>query len=654
MRRKQGLTYVVVAALVALGLTGCEPGPSPWRSELLSVNAAGTNAGDGGSQDPVFSPDGTKVAFTSSATNLGANDTNLCHGIPPVIPHTPCEDVYLRDLTTGVTTLVSSNAAGTDSGNNQSGNPRFSPDGTKLIFWSEADDLGPVDTVTCGGPAPFPTFSCPDIYMRDLVTGTMSVISVSLSGDAAGQVNDASFSPDGTKVAFTTTASTVVAGDTNGKRDIFVRDLTAGTTTMATQNVAGTNGGNENVEVWLDFTADSQTVVFSSLASDLVAHDTNGVHDVFARNVATGVTTLVSANLAGSGGGNAGSFQINFSGHSVGGDLVAFFSQASDLVATDTNGVDDVFVRDLSTGVTSLVSVNAAGTDSAAPKPGDNDGSYDPFISDDGRLVAFNSGSADLGPPDTGTLDGLYVRDLALGSTEMVSVNAEGTDNANNASSFPVFSPDGTRVAFVSLASDLGAVDESTSYDVYLRDLTKHTTTLVSAGPDGGSTSYVNSNWPEFSPDGTQIAFTSTAALDPLDLNGMGDVYLATLHGSDLALTGTASPEPVAPGGSVTYALHVVNEGPAAAPEISVGFVLPAGATFGSASGECSAPTPSQPRLVVCTVGTLLAGGDYDLSITATVTGGSGSTLTAHARVRSGAIEPAPTDNEVTITSTVS
>jgi uncharacterized repeat protein (TIGR01451 family) len=131
-------------------------------------------------------------------------------------------------------------------------------------------------------------------------------------------------------------------------------------------------------------------------------------------------------------------------------------------------------------------------------------------------------------------------------------------------------------------------------------------------------------------------------------------VYLATLHGSDLALTGTASPEPVAPGGSVTYALHVANEGPDAAPEISVGLVLPTGTTFGSASGECAAPTPSQPRLVVCTVGTLLAGGDYNLSITATVTAGSGSTLTAHGRVRSGAIEPAPTDNDVTITSTVS
>ena len=145
-------------------------------------------------------------------------------------------------------------------------------------------------------------------------------------------------------------------------------------------------------------------MAFESFASDLVASDTNGDKDVFVRDLKTGTTALVSVNSAGAGSGNSSSLLPVISAH---GRFVAFESLASDLVANDTNSTVDIFVRDLKTGTTSLVSVNSAGTGSG------NRFSISPFISADGRFVAFNSFATDLVDNDTnGTVSDVFVRSV--------------------------------------------------------------------------------------------------------------------------------------------------------------------------------------------------------------------------------------------------
>ena len=119
MRRKRTAGALACVLQAAATLGGCA-GPQRWQSTLVSHNAASTNSGNGPSTAPSISADGTKIAFVSEARNFGLPDTN---GFP---------DVFVHDTTTGVTTLVSVNRQGTNSGNAPSTNPIISADGTKV------------------------------------------------------------------------------------------------------------------------------------------------------------------------------------------------------------------------------------------------------------------------------------------------------------------------------------------------------------------------------------------------------------------------------------------------------------------------------------------------------------------------------------------
>jgi Tol biopolymer transport system component len=405
---------------------------------LISANASGTDSGDDASVDPVFSPDGTKIAFESDADDLGPTDTNAA------------SDIYVRDLTTGTTTLVSADASGTDSGDGASIGPVFSPDGTKIAFNSVADDLGPTDTNFCSflvssGP-------CSDVYLRDLTTGTTSLVSENVAGTDSGDwhSNDPFFSPDGTKIAFYSAALNLAVPAPSAPpriENVYVRDLSAGSTSLVSVSADG-NGGGDSHSRSGPFSADGTKVAFTSQATNLGPVDTNGVQDVYVRDLSTGATSLVSG---GSGGANG-----------------PIFSQTGLKVAfTEAN---DVYVRDLVAGTTTLVSVNAAGTG------GGNDRSFEPVFSPDGKQIAFSSNANDLGPTDTNTgtcppigdCTDIYLRDVAAGNITLISGNADGTDSANDSSHSPVYSPTGQAIAFVSRGSNFGPTDTNFNPDVYV------------------------------------------------------------------------------------------------------------------------------------------------------------------------------------------
>lgn len=611
-----GTRWAAAAGCVALVtvLGACQP-VQPWQKELASPNAGGTG-GTGGADELVFSPDGTKIAFTTSASGLGPTDTN------------EETDVYVRDLAAGTTTLVSVNAAGTDSAAGASARPSFSPDGTKVAFYTWAADLDP--------PAGEGT------YVRDLAAGTTAF----LAGEGLPR-----YSP---------TADEVVVADPFGQS--VVVDVATGTRTVVSVAADGTPGnGASQLPA---FSPDGRKVVFQSYASNLVAGDDNDTLDVFVHDLDTGVTTLASANSAGTGPGNQHSYIGSPNGNFFTADSskVVFTSLASDLVPNDTNPGFDVFVHDLTTGTTEAVSAPHSG-----PGTGNSDSDY-PTVSPDGARVAFRSHADNLVPGTSGArTPNAYVRDLATGTTTLLSPSAAGTGAGGSGDDWwsiagQVFSPDGTKVAFPSTATNLGPRDTNrcgsvSCLDVYVHDLDTGTTTLVSSNAEGTDSGNGQSGFAVFSPVADQVAFVSDATDLGPPSSGGGDVFLATLTGADVSTTLAASPDPVAPGATLTYTVDVGNDGPDTAAGATAGVLLPEGVTWLSTTtdtGSCTAPAPAQPRLVTCDLGDLPAGASAGVTTTVTVTAAPGATLSALARATSGAVDPAGTNNQSSVDTAVS
>jgi Tol biopolymer transport system component len=471
---------VVTAVLVAIGLTGCAV--PRWQSELASVDGAGTDSGDSISSLPRLSPGGTKVAFVSRATNLGPTDTN------------DASDVYLRDLTTGVTSLVSVNAAGTDSGDDRSEFPWFSPDGSKLLFASSATNLA---SPTTDGRE--------NLYIRDLATGTTTLVSVNAAGTGGGDgtTTFGQASPDGTKVLFGSDAHNLVALDP-GSRGLFERDLTTGVTTRLADGEIGSYSPSGDAiafvgggDVWLRITSTGATTRLSTGLAGVsgggaptFSHDGTKIAftrqttpvrtDVYVHDRVAHTTTLVTVAASGSGGSN------DTRGHVWGFDptnanRLLFSSRASNLVTNDTNGLEDLYVRNLSAGVTRLVTVRADGTGAA------NGSSTQASWLGSGTKIAFVSHATQFGVTDTNTYPDVYVKDETAGTYSLVSANAAGDDSGTGASGRYLFDPlaqiflyelsvsaDGSRLAFGSDANDLGPADgdrpgtDANDHDIYV------------------------------------------------------------------------------------------------------------------------------------------------------------------------------------------
>lgn len=267
-------------------------------------------------------------------------------------------------------------------------------------------------------------------------------------------------------------------------------------------------------------TADGRFVTFESGADDLVPGDANRFHDVFVRDRSTGVTEIASVDSSGRPG-NGNSFGGSTSGD---GRFVAFASLADDLVRGDTNGVCDVFVHDRSNGATTLVSALPSGMQG-------NGASTDPVISDDGRVVAFVSHADNLDASDPNRRSDVFVVDLMTLRIECVSVNPRGW-SGNKSSGFdgPSISADGQVVAFESAADDLVAHDHNLYEDVFVRDLGTGKTQRVDVGRLGGEANK-GAFRPSISADGRIVAFESISSnLVAGDTNRLWDVFVTDLR----------------------------------------------------------------------------------------------------------------------------
>jgi len=415
----------------------CTPGFAQTTARA-SVDSAALQ-GNLVSRYPSISADGRFVAFDSSATNLATGDTNGNW------------DVFVRDLPNGMTTRVSVDASGGQvSGDSRA--PTLSADGRYVAFYSLSPGL-------VGGD----TNGVSDVFVRDLLTGSNTLVSVDSSGaHANGASTLASISPDGRYVAFLSSASNLVAGDTNNVVDVFVHDLLLGGTTRASVDSAGVQANNACFDP--SISRDGRFVAFGSSASNLVPGDTNGVRDVFVRDLSNNTTVRASVDSAATqGNGNCGVPSLSADGRFVG-----FAGLANNLVPGDTNGALDVFVRDLQGLTTSRVSVSSSGAQS-------NGNSGVCSISADGRWISFGSSASNLVLGDTNGVDDVFAHDRLSGATMRVSVDSSGLEgNAGSSSTTSgetdAISADGRYVAFFSVASNLVPGDTNAVGDILVRD----------------------------------------------------------------------------------------------------------------------------------------------------------------------------------------
>ncbi|MEW2048956.1 hypothetical protein [Streptomyces sp. NPDC005476] len=400
--------------------------------------------------------------------------------------------------------------AGTAPVSNSASGPSISADGRYVAFASLARDLVPGDTNRAD-----------DVFVRDRRTGVVTRVSVDSAGGQANNVSrNPSISADGRYVAFESSATNLVAGDTNRYRDVFVHDLQTGETTRVSVGRQGEQSDSESFHP--SISADGRFVAFDSPASNLVAGDTNDIHDVFVRDRQSGETTRVSVDS----NGRQGDDISQVPSISADGRYVAFSSSARTLsLFPDNNRADDVFVHDRLTGYTDRISVGPDGAEG-------NSASRTATVSADGRYVAFESTASNLVAGDTGgpTDTDLFLYDRVTRTTTQVNLGPGGlSDSRTPGQERTTLSADGRYIAFVSGEDKLVTGDTNSTWDVFVRDRVTATTTRVSVADDG-SQSDGYSYSPSISADGHHVAFTTSAT----NLGGDGTSRQFNLYVRDL------------------------------------------------------------------------------------------------------------------------
>lgn len=416
-------------------------------------------------------------------------------------------------------------------------------------------------------------------------------------------------SANGRYIAFRSAASNLIAGDANGSiSDIFVYDTQTGKVELISKSSSGVQGNN--LSHFAAISADGNVIAFSSEASNLVSNDTNGYADVFVRNRKTGKTVRASVSSAGVQA-DSGIGSNGIVDISADGRYVAFSSSAENLVANDTKSIRDVFLRDVQSGKTTLISIPVATN-------GYDGGSKDPSISANGRFIAFQSGSTKLIANDTADLvSDIFVYDNVNKTARKL------TKNANGNSILPAISGDGRYVAFLSQASNLVANDTNGAWDSFIYDLNTAKIARVNVTPSNGQSigdTMLYQNRPDLSADGRFIGFESKADdLSSADTDSaMSDAFLrdTLLNSAKSADVGIQLIAPTSSllGQQYSYNVKVTNMGPETAAQTTVIMQVPAQLTtvaIQASQGSCV-----KGVVTVCRLGAIASGTQQSVQLT--------------------------------------
>jgi Tol biopolymer transport system component len=340
------------------------------------------------------------------------------------------------------------------------------------------------------------------------IAATTTRVNVKANGDEATGGNSfaASVSADGNKVAFSSLANNLDPLDTNAVVDVYLKDLSTSVLKLVSIGANGVGTASSNLP---QISADGNFIAFVSTSPNLVANDTNAVADVFVYRVSDASLERVSVSSSGTeanGGSGAGICGSNCFSLSSDGRYVVFESSASNLAALDTDTTTDIYLRDRQTGTTTLVSQTSAGALGTGPL-----GSNKPSISANGRFIAFES-SRVLEASDSNNTGDIYLRDTLNSTTVRVNTSATGAFTSTGFSARPSLSADGSVVAFRSLSNELVPGDNSvaTQRDVFAKNLT--TGAIVRATPPAGGDPNGDSNEVSLSGDGKVLIFHSAAS----------------------------------------------------------------------------------------------------------------------------------------------
>jgi len=456
---------VAAAVGVAFVPTSQAGAGSQGATERVSVSSTGSQTtSPGGITTPTISDDGRFVTYHTRSTGLVPNDTN------------DREDVFVFDRNTGTTTRI--NAPGNTQPDGPSLFPEISGNGRYVVFGSGARNLVAGDTNAApASPTASTDATGRDVFVWDRTNGAITREDVATDGSegkcfSAGPnppagtqifcgggvaLAEATINADGRYVALAANAHNLVAGDTNGQTDVFLRDRQAGTTTRISVTSAGVQAtGGSSLEP--DINANGSIVAFSSASATLTGTAT--VRQVLIRDRNADTTTLISRTT----GGVAGNGNSSLPSISADGRWVTFSSLATNLVPDDTNGNADVFLHDRQTGTTTRVNVGAGGAQSV-------DGGFFPSISGDGRFISYDSTANNLVAGDTNARSDAFVYDRTTATTTRASLTRT-LGQGNDGSFFASPSFDGRYVTFSSEAGNLVLGDSNTDVDVFVHDRT--------------------------------------------------------------------------------------------------------------------------------------------------------------------------------------
>ena len=472
---------------------------------LASIAADG-GAGSSYSESPTMTPDGRYVAFVSYATNLVAGDINK-------IP-----DVFVRDLQTQTTTLVSVGATNTSA---TIGAPQISADGQWVAYFSTA--RGMVSGVS--------NISRGEIYLCNVTTNStlwpsiqaIDLVRSNMQFNSAPVPMHPVLSDDGRYVTFAcgwTNNATPPSGTTYGTVILQFDALTSATTVIATNGCPPDLYNDENYGP--EATSDGRFVVYTArVTNNVSAYCTLRCWDR-----TSGTNIGVSVNLSGDIITNSTSLAPTISED---GRFVTFISDATDLVTNSISNGFHIYRRDLVTSSAELMDVNLSGV--GATKVWSE---LFPSMSADGRFVAFSAPDGNLVAADDNGFDDVFVRDTIAATNEIISLRATViSPQSGNAAASPgllSISADGNRVAYTSLATNLVVGDTNRNADVFVWDYIGTTNQLVSVGMDSFSSRGGMSTSPQISADGRYVIFVSGAtSLVANDTNGLFDVFLRDL-----------------------------------------------------------------------------------------------------------------------------